>query len=194
MELSTRVLQQCMTAPFLLLPLLTTHFRSQMESGCEPADVPALTPYANGTGYTLTGTWSGCSATFEIPSSSPIQFAAEPLLLSTCAPTSEILPGAPQEPQFLPIVFFVYDATGTGGNVAGGSVSSGNANAAMAFCKPSMKIYYVDVQVDLVTQALLSVTITGNYTGVNDVTGGTLQGRPLNGYALVFILSRISLF
>ena len=158
----------------LVISLLAANLPfSQVTAGCEPADVSSISPYSNGTGYTLTGTWSGCSATFEIPSSSPIQFAAEPLLLSTCSPTSEILIGGAPEPQYQPIVFFIFDSTPT---------STGGVNSALSFCKPSMKVYNVDVTMDLVTLDLMSVTITGNYTGDNDVTGGAMKGRAMNGF------------
>ena len=101
--------------------------------------------------------------------------------------------GGVPEPQFQPIVFYLFDSTvantgSNGGGVAGGQ---GVPNAVMAFCQPKLKIYYVNAAVDLTTKLVKSVEVTIPYPGINDVTAGTVKGRAFNGYA---ILLSVNLF
>lgn len=128
-----------------------------------PCEQSNLIPFANSTGFTISGTSDGCSVAIATPSNASVQYGAE---VVTC-------PNSPPPDPLKPVVFWTLDQ----------SSQSVPPIYSLVYCTPTFQLFNTAVQVELQTGRLLSATITTNFTQPNALTdpNGPLNGKPLNG-------------
>jgi len=136
----------------------------QSRANCKAGDTSTITRNSTGVGFILAGTSDGCIANISLPTSSPLQYGVD---VATC-------PNAPSDP-FKPAVFWTLNQV----------PSSDTPQFALIYCRPTIELLNVIVQVALQTGDLIDATVTSNFTQPNNITdpNGLMQGRAMNGIA-----------
>ena len=123
-----------------------------------------MSQHTDGTGWTNSATFSGCTYSWTVDKSSQHLFGAQ--VMTPCSAFNTTV-------EFMPVIFwfFTYEPT---------------AMASVTMCAPSIALHNVAVTVDLSTSNLTSVQTLGNVVpGQGNFTqhAGNLTGAPLNGQA-----------
>lgn len=128
---------------------------------------PSAPPIANTTtGIISTISLDGCTQniTFD-PKVSDQQYGVAP---APCGAAATSL-----RPNFQPVVFWFWHVKG-----------DTSSEVRTVFCNPTMQLFNVNATADLNNGGLTTVTILGNFTASNNLTGSPLNGIPYN--ALIF--------
>jgi hypothetical protein len=120
--------------------------------------------HEDGTGWTNSVNHNGCTATFNVDTSSRILFGTD---LPNCTTTFS--------PAYSPVVFWYFSYIPA-------------ARAALTFCSPSLSFWEVNVGVDIATGNVTKITELRPFTSSSpfsstsaNVTGGPLNSRAYNG-------------
>ncbi|KAF8517011.1 hypothetical protein BU17DRAFT_50207 [Hysterangium stoloniferum] len=136
----------------------------QSRGNCKAGDTTTITRTATGVGFILTSRSDGCTANISVPTNSPLQYGVD----------VAICPNAPSDP-FKPAVFWTFNEAS----------SSDTPQFALIYCRPTIALLNVAVQVALQTGDLIDATILSNFTLASNITdpNGLMQGRAMNGVA-----------
>lgn len=135
------------------------------DPGCRGPDQSVqMSQHTDGTGWTNSATFSGCTYSWTVDKSSQHLFGAQ--VMTPCSAFNTSV-------EFMPVIFwfFTYEPT---------------AMASVTMCAPSIALHNVAVTVDLSTSNLTSVQTLGDVVpGQGNFTqhAGNLTGAPLNGQA-----------
>lgn len=133
----------------------TTAIRSL--SNCHKSDRFDLSRGGTQGSFAVTGTWQGCSASFNIESSATDQFG---VTTASCG-------NDPADP-FKAVVFWFY--------------SPQAQTASLMFCQPTIQVFNVLAEAELNgDRKMLNVTLVDQNVAANNVTGAPQNGRAFNG-------------